>query len=70
MASELTAHNVVKLSVAKAARSKLNQNRACASCGRQIRRNSNYMRGNDGGVIVLLHRRCFLAEMRDCCALA
>ena len=46
------------------------RHRTCASCGRPIYRNSNYVRGNDGGVIVLLHRRCFLAEMRGCCALA
>ena len=70
MASELIGHNVVSLSLAKAKRRKSDQNGACARCGGQIGPCNNYVRGKDRGVILLLHRRCFVAEMRDCCALA
>ena len=70
MASELIAHNVASLSLAKAKRRKSEQESLCGRCGGQIGRRGSYVRGKDRGVMVLLHRRCFLAEMRDCCALA
>jgi hypothetical protein len=70
MASELIAHNVVSLSLAKANRRKSDQKGICARCGGQIGPRRDYVRGNDCGVTVLFHRRCFLTEMRDCCALA
>jgi len=69
MASELIAHNVVNFCLAKAKRRKSDQIGICAACGGQIGRRG-YVRGNDGGVTVLFHRRCFLTEMRNCCALA
>ena len=70
MGSELIAHNVVSLSLAKAKRRKSDQKSLCARCGDQIGPHNNYVRANHRGVIVVFHRRCFLSEMRACCALA
>jgi hypothetical protein len=70
MASELIAHNVVSLSLAKANRRKSNQKGICAACGGQIGPRSGYVRGNENGRAIIFHRRCFLTEMRACCALA
>jgi len=70
MASELIAHNVVNFRLAKAKRRKPDQIGICAACDGQIDRRSAYVRGNENGRAVIFHRRCFLAEMRGCCALA
>jgi hypothetical protein len=70
MVPELIRHNVVKFRLTKATRRLSNQTRVCASCGRQVRRDSNYIRGHEEGRSVVFHRRCFLTEMRACCALA
>jgi hypothetical protein len=70
MVPELIRHNVVKIRLTEATRRLSNQKLVCASCGRQVRRNSNYIWGHEEGRNVVFHRRCFLAEMRACCALA
>jgi hypothetical protein len=70
MVPELIRHNVVKLRLTKATQRLSNQTLVCVSCGRQVRRASNYINGNEEGRNVVFHRRCFLAEMRACCALA
>jgi len=70
MASELIAHNVVNFRLAKAKRRKSDQIGICVACGGQIGRHCRYVRGNENGKAIIFHRRCFLAAMRDCCALA
>jgi len=70
MVPELIRHNVVKFRLTKATRRLSNQPLVCVSCGKQVRCNSDYIRGNEEGRSVVFHRRCFLTEMRACCALA
>ena len=62
MVPELIRHNVVKVCLTKATRRLSKQTLVCASCGRQVRRNSYYIRGNEEGRNVVFHRRAFSAK--------
>lgn len=70
MVTELITHNAVRLRLAKANQSISQSKPVCAGCGQPIYRNSRVVRGNEHARLAAFHRRCFLAAMRACCALA